>query len=68
MEGLENNTRRYLGLFAEAIDELLPEPTVPLPRDDDFEIYLRQRTEETEDRTDNRGDPQHKLPPEIKRS
>ncbi|KAL2643531.1 hypothetical protein R1flu_011118 [Riccia fluitans] len=68
VESVENNTRRYLGLFAEAIDELLPNPTVPLPRDDDFEIFLRQRMEETEDRTENSGDPQHRLPPEIKRS
>ncbi|CAM8894374.1 unnamed protein product [Rhodiola kirilowii] len=36
------NTRRYIGVFAEAIDELIPEPTEPFI-DDDHDILMTQR-------------------------
>ncbi|GFZ13796.1 minichromosome maintenance (MCM2/3/5) family protein [Actinidia rufa] len=35
------NTRRYIGIFAEAIDELIPEPTDAFP-DDDHDILMTQ--------------------------
>ncbi|KAI4326439.1 hypothetical protein MLD38_031754 [Melastoma candidum] len=59
------NTRRYIGIFAQAIDELMPEPTEPFP-DDDHDILLTQRSA---DRTDNNdgSDPKEMMPPEIKR-
>ncbi|KAL2239052.1 UNVERIFIED_CONTAM: DNA replication licensing factor MCM7 [Sesamum indicum] len=59
------NTRRYIDVFANAIDELLPEPTEVL-LDDDHDILMTQRAEET---TENGGgsDPQKKMPPEIRR-
>lgn len=63
---VRTNTRRYVGLFADAIDELLPEPNVPLARDDDFDVFLSQRMEENPEQPDV-IDPMHKLPAEIKR-
>ncbi|KAK4765841.1 hypothetical protein SAY87_007483 [Trapa incisa] len=58
------NTRRYISLFADAIDELLPEPTEPFS-DDDHDILLTQRSEE---RKDSDGmDPRQRMPSEIKR-
>lgn len=62
---ITENTRRYIGIFADAIDELLPEPTEVLP-DDDNDIFMTQRVAEG---TENAGvsDPQKKMPPEIKR-
>ncbi|KAL0459766.1 UNVERIFIED_CONTAM: DNA replication licensing factor MCM7 [Sesamum latifolium] len=58
------NTRRYIGVFANAIDELLPEPTEVL-LDDDHDILMTQRAETTEN--GGGSDPQKKMPPEIKR-
>ncbi|KAL8055532.1 hypothetical protein ABFX02_04G062300 [Erythranthe guttata] len=59
------NTRRYIGIFANAIDRLMPEPTEVL-LDDDNDILMTQRAEES---TENAGgsDPQRRMPPEIKR-
>ncbi|GAY41072.1 hypothetical protein CUMW_056650 [Citrus unshiu] len=58
------NTRRYIGIFASAIDELLPEPTEAFP-DDDHDILMTQRSEDGADNTDG-ADPRQKMPPEIK--
>lgn len=59
------NTRRYIGIFASAIDELLPEPTEAF-LDDDHDILMTQRSEDGADNTDG-ADPRQKMPPEIKR-
>lgn len=59
------NTRRYIAIFAEAIDELLPEPTEPFS-DDDHDILLTQRSEDRRDNADG-VDPHQKMPSEIKR-
>ncbi|CAL1366851.1 unnamed protein product [Linum trigynum] len=59
------NTRRYLGTFASAIDELLPEPTETVP-DDDNDILMTQRAEDPTESADG-SDQQQKMPPEIKR-
>ncbi|KAH9730759.1 DNA replication licensing factor MCM7 [Citrus sinensis] len=59
------NTHRYIGIFASAIDELLPEPTEAFP-DDDHDILMTQRSEDGADNTDG-ADPRQKMPPEIKR-
>lgn len=59
------NTRRYIGIFADAIDELLPEPTEVL-LDDDHDILMTQRVDE-EIETAGNTDPQKKMPPEIRR-
>ncbi|KAL9227631.1 hypothetical protein vseg_003299 [Gypsophila vaccaria] len=59
------NTKRYIGIFAEAIDELMPEPTEPFP-DDDHDILMTQRSEEGGDNADG-SDPLQRMPAEIKR-
>lgn len=59
------NTRRYIGIFADAIDGLMPEPTEPF-MDDDHDILMTQRSDEGKDATEN-SDPNQKMPPEIKR-
>ncbi|XP_030488843.1 DNA replication licensing factor MCM7 [Cannabis sativa] len=59
------NTRRYVGIFAEAIDELMPEPTEGFP-DDDHDILMTQRSDDGPENVDG-SDPHQKMPPEIKR-
>lgn len=59
------NTRRYIAVFADAIDELLPEPTEPFS-DDDHDILLTQRSEERKDAAGGM-DPRQRMPSEIKR-
>ncbi|KAL4572175.1 hypothetical protein LXL04_018944 [Taraxacum kok-saghyz] len=58
------NTRRYVGVFADAIDELIPEPTEAF-QDDDLDILMTQRAEEGNDNADG-TDPRQKMPPEIR--
>ena len=65
MGRVTSNTRRYIGIFADAIDELIPEPTEAL-QDDDHDILMTQRAEEGNENADA-TDPQQKMPPEIKR-
>ncbi|KAF9606173.1 hypothetical protein IFM89_023599 [Coptis chinensis] len=59
------NTRRYLGVFAEAIDTVMPEPTEAFP-DDDHDILMTQRMEYDSEKADG-PDPKQRMPPEIKR-
>ncbi|KAF8392266.1 hypothetical protein HHK36_022608 [Tetracentron sinense] len=59
------NTRRYVTIFADAIDEILPEPTEVFP-DDDHDILMTQRSEEGTENADA-SDPHQRMPPEIKR-
>ncbi|KAF5801038.1 putative DNA helicase [Helianthus annuus] len=59
------NTRRYVDIFADAIDELIPEPTEAL-QDDDHDILMTQRAEEGNENADG-TDPRQRMPPEIKR-
>ena len=59
------NTRRYIQIFANTIDELMPEATEPFP-DDDQDILMTQRSEEGTENADG-SDPQQQMPPEIKR-
>ncbi|KAI4301499.1 hypothetical protein L6164_034774 [Bauhinia variegata] len=59
------NTRRYIGVFANAVDELMPEPTEAFT-DDDHDILMTQRSDEGVESTDG-SDPLQKMPPEIKR-
>ncbi|XP_071718775.1 DNA replication licensing factor MCM7-like [Rutidosis leptorrhynchoides] len=60
-----HNTRRYIDIFADAIDEMIPEPTEALP-DDDHDILMTQRAEEGNENADG-SDPRQRMPPEIKR-
>ncbi|KAK6941081.1 MCM N-terminal domain [Dillenia turbinata] len=59
------NTRRYVSIFADAIDELLPEPTEVFA-DDDLDILITQRSQEGTENADG-SDPRQRMPPEIKR-
>ncbi|XP_022770840.1 DNA replication licensing factor MCM7-like isoform X2 [Durio zibethinus] len=59
------NTRRYIGIFAAAIEELLPEPTEAF-HDDDHDILMTQRAEDGTNNADG-SDQRQKMPPEIKR-
>ncbi|KAJ9547596.1 hypothetical protein OSB04_020139 [Centaurea solstitialis] len=61
------NTRRYISIFADAIDDLIPDPTEALP-DDDHDILMTQRAEEAaNDSNADATDPKQKMPSEIKR-
>ncbi|KAL5996404.1 hypothetical protein ACLOJK_026482 [Asimina triloba] len=66
LDDLFNNTRRYLRIFADAIDELMPEPTEAFPVDEDHEILMTQPSEVRTENADG-SDPLQKMPPEIKR-
>lgn len=37
-----SNTRRYMTLFAEAADDLLPAPSVQQTEEDVFDVLMRQ--------------------------
>lgn len=65
LKRVTENTRRYIGIFADAIDDLMPEPTEAFP-DDDHDILMTQRNEEGMVNIDS-SDPLQKMPPEIKR-
>ncbi|KAJ6873344.1 hypothetical protein NC651_032274 [Populus alba x Populus x berolinensis] len=59
------NTRRYVGIFADAIDEVLPKPTEAFP-DDDHDILMTQRSEDATENVEG-SDANQKMPSEIKR-
>ncbi|KAG5231676.1 DNA replication licensing factor MCM [Salix suchowensis] len=59
------NTRRYIGIFADAIDEVLPKPTEAFP-DDDHDILMTQRSEDATENVEG-YDANQKMPSEIKR-
>lgn len=59
------NTRRYVGIFADAIDELMPEPTEAFS-DKDHDIRMTQRSVVGPENMDA-PDPHQKMLPEIKR-
>lgn len=65
LKRVTENTRRYIQIFANAIDELMPEPTEAFP-DDDHDILMTQRSEEVTENMEA-SDPKQKMPPEIKR-
>lgn len=66
MQRVTENTRRYISIFAEAVDELMPDPTEVLSADEDRDILMTQRVDDGTDAADN-SDPLQKMPSEIKR-
>ncbi|KAJ8466156.1 hypothetical protein OPV22_028708 [Ensete ventricosum] len=66
LQRVTENTRRYINIFAEAIDELMPEPTEVFPVDEDRDILMTQRVDDGMDNVDN-SDPLQKMPSEIRR-
>nr|CAB3462320.1 unnamed protein product [Digitaria exilis] len=67
LQRVTENTRRYIGLFAEAMDELMPEPTETYTVDEDRDILMTQRVDEVGEGGADGTDPLHRMPPEIKR-
>jgi DNA replication licensing factor MCM7 len=59
------NTRRYVGIFADDIYEELPKPTEAFP-DDDHDILMTQRSEDATENVEG-SDANQKMPSEIKR-
>ncbi|MBA0583942.1 hypothetical protein Gorai_014778, partial [Gossypium raimondii] len=59
------NTRRYIGIIASAIDDLLLEPTEAF-HDDDHDILMTQKVDDGNDNADG-FDPCQNMPLEIKR-
>ncbi|KAH0461689.1 hypothetical protein IEQ34_009264 [Dendrobium chrysotoxum] len=66
LQRVTENTRRYISIFAEAVDELMPEPTELFSAEDDHDILMTQRAEDLTDNADN-SDPFRRMPPDIKR-
>ncbi|ONM01182.1 DNA replication licensing factor MCM7 [Zea mays] len=67
LQRVTENTRRYIGIFAEAMDEIMPEPTEAYTVDEDQDILMTQRVDEGADGGADGTDPLQKMPPEIKR-
>jgi DNA replication licensing factor MCM7 len=66
LQRVTENTRRYISIFAEALNELMPEPTEAYAIDEDRDILMTQRVDEGVDGADG-TDPLQRMPPEIKR-
>lgn len=46
---IQNNTRRYVGLFSEVVDKLMPQPTKDISDQDEvIDVILHQRRERNE--------------------
>uniref|UniRef100_A0ACD5YJN3 Uncharacterized protein n=2 Tax=Avena sativa TaxID=4498 RepID=A0ACD5YJN3_AVESA len=67
LQRVTENTKRYIGIFAEAVDELMPEPTEAFTVDEDRDILMTQRVDEGADGGADGTDPLQRMPPEIKR-
>jgi hypothetical protein len=39
---VQSNARRYISLFAEAADDLMPESTLSVAEEDSFDVLMRQ--------------------------
>ena len=49
MTRIRHNTRRYISLFSEVVDKLLPEPTKDISEHDEvIDVILHQRRERNE--------------------
>ena len=69
------NARQYVNLFAEAADELMPEPTVPASEldEDVYDVLMRHRQEQFQENTAtgdaavSMSDPMYQLPAVLRR-
>ena len=58
---IQDNTRRYVQLFSEVVDEIMPVPTKDISEQDEvIDVILHQRMELNES-TDQNGFPSHLL-------
>uniref|UniRef100_A0A0E0CHQ4 DNA replication licensing factor MCM7 n=1 Tax=Oryza meridionalis TaxID=40149 RepID=A0A0E0CHQ4_9ORYZ len=67
LQRVTENTKRYIGIFADAIDELMPESTEAYAVDEDRDILMTQRVDEGADGGADGTDPLQRMPPEIRR-
>jgi DNA replication licensing factor MCM7 len=60
---IRNNTRRYVSLFSEVVDKLMPQPTKDISDQDEvIDVILHQRRERNEQlEGTNEGFPEHLL-------
>jgi DNA replication licensing factor MCM7 len=60
---IQNNTRRYVGLFSEVVDKLMPQPTKDISDQDEvIDVILHQRRERNEQLEGGQdGFPEHLL-------
>lgn len=60
---IQNNTRRYVGLFSDVVDKLMPQPTKDISDQDEvIDVILHQRRERNEQLEGNQdGFPEHLL-------
>jgi DNA replication licensing factor MCM7 len=67
---IEGNTMHFISMFSDAIDQLLPLPTVELPTDDVLDVLLAHRKAQREAAAqagDAQQDRNHGLPPDLMR-
>uniref|UniRef100_A0A0E0MNJ3 DNA replication licensing factor MCM7 n=1 Tax=Oryza punctata TaxID=4537 RepID=A0A0E0MNJ3_ORYPU len=67
LQRVTENTKRYIGIFSDAIDELMPESTEAYAVDEDRDILMTQRVDEGADGGADGTDPLQRMPPEIRR-
>ena len=60
---IQSNTRRYVGLFSEVVDKLVPQPTKDISdKDEVIDVILHQRRERNEQLEGGQdGFPEHLL-------
>ena len=60
---IQNNTRRYVGLFSDVVDKLMPQPTKDISDQDEvIDVILHQRRERNEQLEGSQdGFPEHLL-------
>jgi len=63
---IQSNARRYISIFSEAADDLMPESTFSVAEEDSFDVLMRQR-EQAEVNTLNPEDSAQRLPDVLRR-
>ena len=62
---IQNNTRRYVMLFSEVIDKLMPQPTKDITQEDDvLDVIMHQRREKN---AENEANDLDGFPPQLMR-
>ena len=65
-QDVQSNSRRYISLFAETADDLMPERSYGVVEEDSFDVLTRQREQANPD-ADDSGDVPRELPRILKR-
>ena len=65
-QDVQSNSRRYISLFAETADDLMPERSYGVVEEDSFDVLTRQREQANPD-ADDSGDAPRELPRILKR-